>query len=85
MARSVELLTALLGIMRAGAGYVPLDPDYPRERLEFIVSDARLSAVVTQQALVPLVPSGPRTVLVDAPREDATTDLDNSTLEDAPT
>jgi amino acid adenylation domain-containing protein len=82
LARSVELLTALLGILRAGAAYVPLDPDYPRERLEFIVSDAKLSAVVTEQALVPLVPSGPRTFSVDAPREDATTDLDNSALQD---
>ncbi len=82
LARSVELLTALLGIMRAGAAYVPLDPDYPRERLEFIVSDAKLSAVVTERTLVPHVPSGPRTLLIDAPREDATTDLDNSTLED---
>jgi amino acid adenylation domain-containing protein len=82
LARSVELLTALLGIMRAGAAYVPLDPDYPRERLEFIVSDAKLSAIVTERDLVPRVPSGPRTLLIDAPREDATTDLDNSALED---
>src|SRR6187551_3822383 len=37
--RGVALLEATLGVLEAGAAYVPLDPDYPRERLAFIIAD----------------------------------------------
>ncbi len=49
--RSPDLIAAALGIWKAGAAYVPLDPDYPRERLAYMVADSRMSAVVTSQAL----------------------------------
>ncbi|TVP51138.1 MAG: hypothetical protein EA350_00245, partial [Gemmatimonadales bacterium] len=49
--RSTDLLVATLGIMKAGAAYVPLDPAYPVERIRFMVEDAELSALVTQPAL----------------------------------
>ncbi|MBN1204929.1 MAG: amino acid adenylation domain-containing protein [Myxococcaceae bacterium] len=48
--RGVELVVALLGILETGAAYVPLDPDFPRERLDYMVSDARLAALVTTTA-----------------------------------
>jgi amino acid adenylation domain-containing protein len=44
--RGTALIAALLGILRAGAAYVPLDPAYPRERLRFLARDADLSMVV---------------------------------------
>ncbi|KOX11032.1 hypothetical protein ADL05_24330, partial [Nocardiopsis sp. NRRL B-16309] len=44
--RSTEMVAALLGILKAGAAYVPLDPAYPRERLSFMASDARLHTVL---------------------------------------
>jgi Condensation domain/AMP-binding enzyme len=49
MDRSPDLIVALLGILKAGAAYVPLDPSYPRQRLGFMVKDAGLKTVLTQQ------------------------------------
>jgi len=44
---SLEMLIAILGVLKSGAAYVPLDPHYPRERLAFIREDARLRIVLT--------------------------------------
>ncbi len=49
--RSVDMVIAMLGILKAGGAYVPLDPAYPTERLSFMLQDAGLSIVVTQQFL----------------------------------
>jgi amino acid adenylation domain-containing protein/non-ribosomal peptide synthase protein (TIGR01720 family) len=46
MERGIELLTALLGVLKAGAAYVPLDPAYPQERLEYMAGDAGISVLV---------------------------------------
>ncbi|GLQ46116.1 hypothetical protein GCM10007862_11670 [Dyella lipolytica] len=48
--RGIDMLAALLGVLKTGAGYVPLDPAFPEERLAFMVSDASLAALVTEQA-----------------------------------
>jgi amino acid adenylation domain-containing protein len=50
--RSLEMLAGLLGILKAGAAYVPLDPTYPKERLTFMVEDAHLHALLTTRELV---------------------------------
>jgi amino acid adenylation domain-containing protein len=50
--RSPEMMVGLLGIMKAGAAYVPLDPTYPRERLEFMLEDGGASVLVTQESLL---------------------------------
>ena len=42
------MVVGLLGILKAGAAYVPLDPDYPTDRLAFMLSDARVTVVLTQ-------------------------------------
>jgi amino acid adenylation domain-containing protein len=46
MGRSVEMLIGVLGILKAGAAYLPLDPSYPQERLRFMISDARVPMVL---------------------------------------
>ncbi|HEY7215938.1 MAG TPA: amino acid adenylation domain-containing protein, partial [Thermoanaerobaculia bacterium] len=51
MERTLDLLVALLGVLKAGAVYVPLDPEYPRERLAFLLEDARPAALLTQESL----------------------------------
>ncbi len=49
--RSAEMLVGILGILRAGAAYLPLDPDYPAERLDFMLADARVELVLTTENL----------------------------------
>jgi iturin family lipopeptide synthetase A len=51
MERSAEMVVGLLGILKAGAAYMPLDPEYPAERLAYMMQDAQLSFLLTQQRL----------------------------------
>jgi amino acid adenylation domain-containing protein len=62
MERSIELLPALLGVLEAGAAYMPLDPEYPQERLAGMLEDARPAALLTQSRLLSSLPAwdGPR-------------------------
>lgn len=46
--RGADMLVSLLGILKAGAGYVPLDPQFPADRLSYMAGDAGLAALVTQ-------------------------------------
>ncbi len=49
--RSVDLAVGILGVLRAGAAYVPLDPAYPAGRVAYVVKDAGIKLIVTQTAL----------------------------------
>lgn len=49
--RSIEMLTAVLAVVKTGAAYVPLDPEYPAMRLEFMAANAQLKLVLTSSAL----------------------------------
>ncbi|MBO0931463.1 non-ribosomal peptide synthetase [Fibrella aquatilis] len=53
MDRSEYLVVALLGVLKAGAAYVPIDPDYPTERIGFTLHDAAAVAVITNGSLPP--------------------------------
>lgn len=64
--RSLEMVIAFLGILKAGGAYVPLDPAYPKERLAFILADAQVSVLLTQQRLALLVPAqGAKVICLD--------------------
>ncbi|MEU1395751.1 amino acid adenylation domain-containing protein [Micromonospora zamorensis] len=66
LGRGPQLLTAVLAVLKAGAAYVPLDVDYPAERLAFMVSDADCTVVVTESAALPRLPdTGIPAVVVD--------------------
>jgi len=54
--RSLKMIVGLLGILKAGAAYVPLDPSYPQERLAFMLKDAPVPILLTQQQLVEKLP-----------------------------
>ena len=82
--RSADMLVALLAILRAGGAYLPLDPGYPRERLEFMLEDAGAALIITQESLrdrmkpdgaVIISMDGDRTAIdampLDAPTRDA--------------
>jgi amino acid adenylation domain-containing protein len=62
--RSAEMVMALLGVLKTGAAYVPLDPGYPVERLKFLIEDASLSSVVTQSSIQDRLPEKVRNVVV---------------------
>ncbi|WP_050994149.1 non-ribosomal peptide synthetase [Streptomyces violaceusniger] len=55
--RGIEMIIALLGVLKTGAAYVPMDPDYPRLRLEFMLTDTQASLVITQRRLQERLPS----------------------------
>ncbi|MEH1917808.1 non-ribosomal peptide synthetase [Nostoc sp.] len=50
--RSPEAIVALLGILKAGGAYLPLDPSLPQERLDFMLEDAQVSVLLTQEKLL---------------------------------
>ncbi|HEV7979599.1 amino acid adenylation domain-containing protein, partial [Amycolatopsis sp.] len=55
--RSADLVVALLGVLKSGAAYVPLDPIYPRDRISGMLEDAQVGLVLTQERLEPLAGS----------------------------
>jgi amino acid adenylation domain-containing protein len=71
--RGVEMVVALLGVWRAGAAYLPLDPDFPADRLEFMVEDSGCALVLTDGTAGGLSPGlVPEVALADAEAEGST-------------
>ncbi|MBQ4860043.1 amino acid adenylation domain-containing protein, partial [Pseudoalteromonas sp. MMG007] len=77
--RSPQMLVGILGILKAGGGYVPLSPDYPQERLDYMIQDSGVR-VVLSTASVSMLLSNANTncLLLDEP------DVFSSTSEEAP-
>ncbi|WP_143135607.1 non-ribosomal peptide synthetase, partial [Burkholderia ubonensis] len=66
MERSLDMIVALLAILKAGGAYVPVDPDYPAERVRFMIDNAQLRWLLTQQHLLPALPdTDARLIVVD--------------------
>jgi amino acid adenylation domain-containing protein len=60
--RSIDMVVGILGALKAGAGYVPMDPTYPADRLAFMLHDANVFVLLTQSHLLDQLPphNGPR-------------------------
>lgn len=58
MPRSIEMVVAILAVLKAGGAYVPLDATYPEQRLAFIVNDAGVRVILTQERLRENLPGG---------------------------
>jgi natural product biosynthesis luciferase-like monooxygenase protein len=64
--RSPEMMVGLLGILKAGGAYLPLDPNYPAERLSFMLEDSQAAVLLTQESLAErLAPGGATRLLID--------------------
>ncbi len=67
---SPELIIAVLGVLKAGAAYVPLDPEYPSDRIAFVLEDTAAPVLVTQAPLLDRLPShASQVVCLDRDRE----------------
>ncbi|WP_437811922.1 non-ribosomal peptide synthetase [Sorangium sp. So ce1078] len=73
--RDVDAIVAMLAIMKAGAVYVPIDPDYPASRIAYMLDDCGADLVLTCRDLAAKLPEpwqdGARLLFIDAPAEDA--------------
>ncbi|MEU5052620.1 amino acid adenylation domain-containing protein [Streptomyces sp. NPDC021096] len=66
--RSEKMVVALLAVLKAGAAYLPIDPEYPAERVAFMLEDAAPACVLTVRGAAGLLPAdGPRQVVLDDP------------------
>ncbi len=69
--RSMEMIVGILGILKAGAAYVPFDPESPQERLSFMLSDSKACLVLTHSTLDSKLPqSSPKAILLDTEWEE---------------
>ena len=64
--RSVEMLVAVLGVLKAGGAYLPLDPEYPTERLQFMLADAAVGVLLTQTHLAHNIAADVSIIRLDA-------------------
>src|SRR3954453_22110938 len=78
--RSLAMLVGLVGILKAGGAYLPLDPNYPPERLAFLLADTGAAVLLTESALAGRC-GGFSGVVVEMDRTDPTDRTDRS---DAP-
>src|SRR5207253_730397 len=65
LGRSFDLIIALLAVLKAGAAYVPLDPEYPSSRLNHILTDSKAALVLTCGKYSSRLGLGTRTVCLD--------------------
>lgn len=78
--RSIEMIIGILGILKAGGAYVPLDPEYPKDRLLFILEDAQVLVLLTQERLISNLPDHQAQVVC----LDVNDEVDNLELEQNP-
>jgi amino acid adenylation domain-containing protein len=64
--RSVEMMAAVLGVLKAGGAYLPLDPSHPAERLQLILDDAQISLLLTEEQMAAQLRTGARVICMDS-------------------
>ncbi len=54
--RSIEMITSILAVLKAGCAYVPIDPTYPKERISFMLTDSNIPVLLTQKSVLEELP-----------------------------
>ncbi len=81
MQKSIDLVPAVLGVVKSGGAYIPLDPMYPRDRIEFMVADAQPAVLLTHEKHLSTAPAtDAKIIAIDSPGA-----LDGSSEENPPT
>lgn len=78
--RSLDIIVAMLGVLKAGGAYLPLDPCYPQQRLAFMLEDAEVSVLLTQQRLLEWLPQCNGIVCLDKWEAIASENQDNPAI-----
>ncbi|MGQ0593714.1 MAG: amino acid adenylation domain-containing protein [Gammaproteobacteria bacterium] len=81
--RSLETVIGILGILKAGGAYVPIDPSYPKERIAFMVEDARPEVILTQASLRELLPDHAEAFCLDSKWEEIAQSSTNNPIASA--
>jgi amino acid adenylation domain-containing protein len=80
--RSIDMVVAVLGVMKSGGAYVPMDPMFPPQRIGYMIEDSRMPVIITQQSLADtLPPHDAQLVVIDtlAPQLALLPDTNNTT------
>ena len=83
LTRRAEWVVGIVGILKAGAAYVPIDPAYPEERVRFILEDSGATTVVTEQSLRQCIPSSVGVIDLDRVLEAPVSDDDDARVDAA--
>ena len=78
MDRSIEMVVALYGVLKAGGGYIPLDADYPRDRLNYLIEDSKAQLVITQRIHSTLFSSDHNVLILDDGEDPALNEPDHN-------
>jgi amino acid adenylation domain-containing protein len=85
--RSHQMLGAVLGVLKAGAAYLPLDPSHPTNRLQMVMEDAQASLLLTQEPIAARLQTGARVVCLDSEQtlwaRESGADLDRTNAPDS--
>ncbi|MEL6865268.1 MAG: amino acid adenylation domain-containing protein [Bacteroidota bacterium] len=63
--RSPQMIISLLAVLKCGAAYVPIDPDYPQDRINYVIADAQLTCLITERAVSERVAADVPSILLD--------------------
>ncbi|MEP6491990.1 MAG: amino acid adenylation domain-containing protein [bacterium] len=84
LSRSAEMVVALLGVLKTGAAYVPIDPAYPAHRVQFMLEDSGATAIVTESKLAARLPSSTASIIAIDGDKSAIDQESSAAIEPAP-